>query len=480
MGAAFQRSYPVAALTKSTRPCWRFRTHHHEQKNDQPHLATHKIGEVALTKLKAGNLIVENAAQVITCSGFAAKAGREMADLGIIENGTVVIEEGTIRFAGPAATLPAAIDRQAFEIIDAAGQAVLPGFVDAHTHFLFAGYRPEEFAWRLRGDSYMDIMAKGGGILNTVAATRRATRQELTALGLRRLDAMLAFGVTTVEGKSGYGLDLPTEVRQLEVMADLNARHPVDIASTFLGAHAVPPEYTGRAEDYIDFIIADVLPAVTAADGLAEFCDVFCERGVFSIAQSRRLLSAAVEAGLRVKLHADEIVQLGGAELAAELGAVSADHLLQASDRGITNLAAAGVVATLLPGTAFSLKEPYARAREMISQNCAVALATDLNPGSCFSGSIPLLFTLATLYMGLSPEEAVTALTLNGAAALDRASTVGSLDPGKKGDLVILEYPSYNFLPYHVGVNIVAKTVKCGRVVFDKTRPTPLSPGRAG
>jgi len=345
----------------------------------------------------------------------------------------------------------------------------LPGFVDSHTHFVFGGYRPEEFAWRLRGDSYMEIMARGGGIHSTVAATRGATREELVAAGLKRLDSMLSFGVTTVEGKSGYGLDLETEVKQLEVMAHIDAQHPVDVVRTFLGAHAVPPAYKNREDRYIDFIIQDVLPEITSKN-LAEFCDVFCEKGVFSVEQSRRVLTAAAKAGLKLKLHADEIVPLGGAELAAELGAVSADHLLHASDGGIDAMASAGVVATLLPGTAFGLKEPYARARRMIERGCAVALATDLNPGSCFSGSIPLLFSLAALYMGLSPEEAVTALTLNGAAAVDRADTVGSLDPGKKGDLVILEYPSYKFIPYHMGISVVEKTIKNGKVVFDKTR----------
>jgi imidazolonepropionase len=416
-----------------------------------------------------GNLIVENAAELVTCSGSAAKTGVQMADIGIIPDGAVTIENGRIGYVGPTSGLPADIDRNGFEVVDATGKAVLPGFVDAHTHFIFGGYRPEEFGWRLRGDSYMEIMSRGGGIHSTVAATRAATRDELTAAGRKRLDAMLAFGVTTVEGKSGYGLDLETEIKQLAVMQDLADRHPVDIAVTFLGAHAVPPDFKGGADGYIEFVIQDVLPEISAGN-LAEFCDVFCEEGVFSIDQSRRLLTAAAAAGLKLKLHADEIVPLGGAELAAELGAVSADHLLHASDEGIAAMATAGVVATLLPGTAFSLKEPYARVRDMLAADCAVALATDLNPGSCFSSSIPLLAALATLQMGLSPEETVTALTINGAAALDRADRVGSLDPGKKGDLVILEYPSYRFIPYHTGVSVVAKTVKNGNLVFDKSR----------
>ena len=416
-----------------------------------------------------GDLIIKNAAELVTCSGFKAKPGKQMSDLGIFQDGAVIIEKGIIKYVGTTAGLPVDTHPDKFEIIDAAGKAVLPGFVDSHTHFVFGGYRPEEFAWRLRGDSYMEILERGGGILNTVAATRKASRTELIFAGLKRLDTLMSFGVTTVEGKSGYGLDLETEIKQLEVMSELDRRHPLDVAATFLGAHAVPPDYKGREDRFIDFIIREVLPEVTDRH-LASFCDVFCEKGAFSIDQSRRLLTEAAAMGLKPKLHADEIVPLGGAELAAELGAVSADHLLHASDRGIDAMADAGVVATLLPGTAFSLKEPYARARHIIDRGCAVSLATDLNPGSSFSESIPLLFALATLYMGISPEEAVTALTLNGAAAINRADTVGSLDPGKKGDLVILEFPSYKFIPYHMGVSTVEKTVKNGKVVFDKNR----------
>jgi imidazolonepropionase len=252
-------------------------------------------------------------------------------------------------------------------------------------------------------------------------------------------------------------------------MAYLDQIHYVDVVPTFLGAHAIPQEYSGRTDAFIDFLAADVLPVV-AHRKLAEFCDIFCEKNVFSIEQSRRLLARARDLGLKLKLHADEIVPLGGAELAAELGAVSADHLLQASDRGIKALAAAGVVATLLPITAFSLKEPYADGRQMIDSDCAVALATDLNPGSCFSESIPLVFALATLYMNMSVEETVSALTINAAAALDRADKIGSIDAGKQGDLIILEFPSYNFIPYHIGISVVEKVIKRGNLVFDKEK----------
>lgn len=416
-----------------------------------------------------GNLLVKNAAQVVTCRGFKARRGKEMNDLHVIEDGAVVIEKGLIRAVGRTTDILDGFDETGFDILDAAGRAVLPGFVDSHTHFVFGGYRAEEFSWRLRGDSYMAIMERGGGILSTVQATRKASLDELIASGRKRLDSMLSFGVTTVEGKSGYGLDRDTEIRQLEAMEALDREHPLDIARTFLGAHAVLKEYKGREDIFIDFLIHEVMPGVRERD-LAEFCDVFCEKNVFSVAQSGRLLRKAREMGFKIKLHADEIATLGGAELAAELGAVSADHLLQASDRGIRDLAEKGVVATLLPGTAFSLKEPYARGRDMIDQGCAVALATDLNPGSCFTESIPLLFALATLYMGITTEEAVTAMTLNGAAALDRADRIGSIDVGKKGDLIVLEFPSYRYIPYHIGVSTVEKVVKEGALVFDRER----------
>ena len=421
-----------------------------------------------------GNLIIKNASELVTCSGFAAKKGKEMAELHIIRDGAVVVKEGRISALGKTKQILTEIEKSKldltdFDTIDAADRAVLPGFVDSHTHLVFGGYRAEEFSWRLRGDSYMEIMERGGGILNTVEATRNADEEELIASGIKRLDSMLSFGVTTVEGKSGYGLDKDTELKQLEAMVHLDNVHYLDVVPTFLGAHAVPENFKGKEDEFIDFIIDDVMPEVVEKT-LAEFCDIFCEKNVFSVEQSRHLLSKAKALGLKAKLHADEIVQLGGAELAAELGAVSADHLLQASDEGILKMAKAEVVATLLPATAFSLKEPYARGRFMIDSNCAVALATDFNPGSCFTESIPLIFALATLYMNMTIEEAVTALTINGAAALDRADTIGSIDIGKTGDLIVLEFPSYKFIPYHLGVSAVAKVIKKGNLIFDKEK----------
>ncbi len=411
--------------------------------------------------MKQGNLIIRNASQLVTCSGFSAKKGREMSDLSVIENGTVIVTDGIITFVGKDANCPPLSDFPNHRVIDATGKAVLPGFVDSHTHFIFGGYREEEFSWRMRGDSYMSIMERGGGIHNTMTATRNASFEELKQTGYRRLDKMLAMGVTTVEGKSGYGMNKETELKQLEVMKALNNEHPVDIVSTFMGAHATPKEYKGQENNFIDYLINEIMPEIKEKN-LAECCDIFCEKNVFDIEQSRKYLKAAHKLGFKLKIHADEIVTLGGAELAAELQTLSADHLLQASDKGISDLAKNNVVATLLPCTAFSLKEHYARGRYMIDSGCAVALATDLNPGSCFTNSIPLLFALACIYMELSPEEAINALTINGAAAVGRADKIGSIDTGKQGDLVILEYPSYKFLPYHIGINIVEQVVKKG------------------
>lgn len=408
------------------------------------------------------NLIVKNISHIVTPVGSNAVFGKEMAKLKIIENGAIIIEEGIIKCVGKESEILKNIDEKQYEILDCKGNAVLPGFVDSHTHFIFGGYREDEFSWRLRGDSYMSIMERGGGIVNTVNHTREASFDELYNLGKERIDTMIDFGVTTVEGKSGYGLDLDTEIKQLEVMEKLNNHSDIDVAITFMGAHATPSEYKGKEEEYVDFIIKKVLPMVK---GKAEFCDVFCEKNVFSIEQSRRILEEGKKLGFKPKLHADEIVTLGGSELSGEVKAISADHLLQASDKGIEAMRDNKVVSTLLPCTAFSLKESYARGREMIDKGCAVALASDLNPGSCFTNSIPLLIALSTIYMNLSIEEVITALTLNGAAAIDRAAKIGSIEEGKMGDLIVLKYPSYKFLPYNIGVNQVKNVVKGGKVI---------------
>ncbi|MBF4694801.1 imidazolonepropionase [Fusibacter ferrireducens] len=423
--------------------------------------------------MKKGNMIILNASELVTCSGFKGKTGSEMNDLKIIENASVIVEEGLIKKITQDKIELSSYEQMGYEIIDATGKCVLPGFVDSHTHFIFGGYRQDEYDWRLKGQGYMEIMSKGGGIINSVEGTRNATFEDLYASGVRRLNSMARFGVTTVEGKSGYGLDLDTEIKQLEVMKRLNEVHSLDVVPTFLGPHARPKAYKETPDAFIDYMIEKVLPVVVEKD-LAVFADIFCEENVFSVDQSRRFLSAAKAMGLKLKIHADEIVRLGGAELAAELGAVSADHLLQASDEGIKSMQAASVVTTILPCTAFSLKEDYARARAMIDADCIVALATDFNPGSCFTESIPLLVALATNQMGMTVEETITALTINGAAALGRAAQIGSIDVGKRADLVIHEFPSYKFIPYHIAVSTVEKVIKNGIKIIDLYSDQPL------
>lgn len=411
--------------------------------------------------------LIRHASELVTCGGKAPRRGGEMNDAGIIKDGAVLMCDDKIEAVGTTSQVEAGINLEECQIIEAQGRTVLPGFVDSHTHFIFGGFRADEFAWRMKGDSYMSIMERGGGINATVTATRQASQEELAALGRERLDAMLEFGVTTVEGKSGYGLDCETELRQLRAMKQLNETHPIDIVPTFLGPHSVLPEYKGRQREFLDKQITEVLPLVKA-ENLAEFADIFCEDNVFSVEDSRYYLNRAKEMGFKLKLHADEMVPLGGAELAAEVGAVSADHLLQASDEGIRRMAEKGVISTLLPATAFCLKEPFARGRKMIDEGGAVAIASDLNPGSCFTNSIPLLIALGCIYMQLSIEEVITALTINGAAAVGRADTVGSLEPGKKADAVILKYPSIQYLPYHTGINLVQTVLKNGKVVYQK------------
>lgn len=416
------------------------------------------------------NIVLYNMNELVTCAG-GPKAGKDMNEIGLVKNGVVVVEDGVIRKVGTRDEISLSdYEGKGYELIDCDGKTVLPGFVDSHTHLVFGGYRADEYSWRLAGESYVSIMEKGGGIINSVKGTADATDEELMEVGLKRLDSMTAFGVTTVEAKSGYGLFKDTELKQLRVAKALDEIHPLDIVSTFLGAHSVPKEYKAMedgAMKFVDYLIEEVMPIV-AQEELAEFCDVFCEKNVFSVEESRKLLLKAKEYGMKLKLHADEIVQLGGAELAAELGAVSADHLLQASDEGIKRMAETGVVTTLLPVTAFSLKEHFARGRYMIDNGCYLALATDFNPGSCFSESIPLVIALATLQIGLTIEEMVTALTINAAKAVGRENTIGSIEVGKKADLVVHEFPSYKFLPYHIGVSTVERVFKEGRLIYDK------------
>ena len=410
-----------------------------------------------------GNLIIRNA-RIVTPIGKSAVKGRKMGELSEIPDAFIIITDGIITHIGKNDNIPFLPDINDYEVFDAKGNVALPGFVDSHTHLIFGGFRPDEFEWRLKGDTYMSIMERGGGIQSTVNATKEASSEHLVKKAGWFLDQMSRMGVTTVEAKSGYGLDFETELKMLEVIENLNRSEETNlqIVPTFLGAHAIPPEYKGRTSEFVDTLI-EWLPKLK---NKARFCDVFCERNVFEIDDSRRLLEAAREHGYKLKLHADEIVTLGGGELSAELNAVSADHLLHVSDEGVKRMAEAGVVATLLPLTAFALKEPYAPARKFIDSGCAVALATDLNPGSCFSGSIPLTIALACIYMKMNIEETITALTLNGAAALDMADEIGSIEIGKKGDVVILGSDNYRVLPYYVGMNCVQTTIFRGKILI--------------
>lgn len=410
---------------------------------------------------------IRHASELVTCKGQAPKRGKEMSEIGLIKDGGVLIHDDKIFAVGTTEELDKQINPDEYEIIDATGKTVLPGFVDSHTHFVFGGYRADEFTWRLKGDSYMSIMERGGGINATITPTKNATEEELIEVGRERLNRMLEFGVTTVEGKSGYGMDCETELKQLRAMKKLDEIHPVDIVTTFLGPHSVLPEYKGKEREFIDMMLNEVMPKVKAED-LAEFADIFCEKNVFTIEDSEYYLTKAKEMGFKLKIHADEIYSLGGAELASRVGAYSADHLLKASDEGIKQMSEAGVISTLLPATAFCLKEEYAPARKMIDNNCAVAIASDLNPGSCFTNNIPLLVALGCVYMNMSIEEVITALTINGAAAIDRADQVGSIEKDKKADIIFLKYPSINYMPYHTTINLVETVIKNGKTVYHK------------
>ncbi|EPR27302.1 imidazolonepropionase [Geobacillus sp. WSUCF1] len=413
-------------------------------------------------------LFVRRARQLVTLAGSSAAplVKEKMSDLHIIENGSVWIEHGTIVAVGADDELARQFaDRLAeAEVIDAKGKTVTPGLVDPHTHLVYAGSREHEWTMRLGGATYMEIMNAGGGIHATTKATREASEEMLYEESKRRLDQFLLHGVTTVEAKSGYGLSLEHEIKQLEVAKRLDDTHPVDIVSTFLGAHAVPPEWKHDPDEYVRLVIDEMIPEA-ARLGLAEFNDVFCERGVFTPEQARLILEAGKAHGLTPKIHADEIEPYGGAELAAEVGAISADHLLRASDEGIRRMADRGVIGVLLPGTAFFLMTKAADARRLIDAGVPVALATDCNPGSSPTVSLPLVMTLACLHMRMTPAEAIAAATINAAHAIGRAHLVGSLEPGKKADLVMFNVPNYVQIMYHYGVNHVETVIKGGGVV---------------
>lgn len=386
-----------------------------------------------------------------------------MSELGLIEDGSLWLEDGIIQAVGTTNELELMYAARAdeAEIINAKGHLVTPGLVDPHTHVVYGGSREHEFEMRLQGATYMEIMNAGGGIHATTRMTREATDEELIEQTSRRLDSFLQHGVTTVEGKSGYGMNLETELKQLRIMKHLQETHAIDLVLTFMGAHAVPPEYKGKEDEFVDHLINDMLPIV-ASEKLAEFNDVFCEKGVYTPEQSERILEAGKRLGLTPKIHADEIEPYGGAELAAKVGAISAEHLLKASDEGIQAMAKSGTIACLLPATALYLREAAAAGRKMIDEGVAVAISTDCNPGSSPTTSMPLVMNLACISMRLTPAESLTAATYNAACAINRQDLVGSLEVGKQADVVLWNVKSYQELQYLFGVNHVKSVWKKG------------------
>lgn len=410
-------------------------------------------------------LLITHAAQLITMAGHTEKPAvkEAMSKLDIIENGAVYMEDGKIVEVGKTDVFLEKYGKSVKndEHIDATGKVVTPGLIDPHTHLVHAGTRENEYAMRLEGKAYMDIMEAGGGIHATTRATQAASHEELYEQSKKRLDQFLLHGVTTVEAKSGYGLTLEHEMKQLEVADQLGKDHPVDLVSTFMGAHAIPMDEKENPDVFVDRVINEMIPEV-AKRNLATFNDVFCERGVFTPEQSRRILQAGKEYGLIPKIHADEIEPYAGAELAASVGAISADHLLRASDQGIKDMAEAGVVGVLLPGTAFFLMAEFAEARKMIDAGVAVALSTDANPGSSPTISLPFIMNLGCLNMGMKPEEVLTATTVNAAHAIGCADQAGSLESGKKADVTIFNVPNYLFLSYQYGMNHVDTVIKAG------------------
>jgi len=389
-----------------------------------------------------------------------------MREIAVIENGSVLIEEDRIIAVGAfeqlAVDFPNLVKKA--DTIDASGKIVMPGLVDCHTHLVHGGTREQEFNMRLNGSTYMDIMNAGGGIHATTKRTRETSFEDLYAKSMHHLNVFLKHGVTTVEAKSGYGLDWETEKKQLEVAKKLQATHDVDVVSTFMGAHAVPRDYKGREDEFVDIVVHDMLPKVAELN-LAEFNDVFCEKGVFTPAQSQRILEAGKALGLTPKIHADEIEPYKGAELAAKVGAISAEHLLVASDEGIQRMAEAGTIAVLLPGTAFFLRAPFARGRLMIDKGVPVAISTDFNPGSSPTLSLPFIMNLACMHMGMTLEEVLTATTINAAYALNRGEQIGSLEAEKQADVVILDVANYKQLQYFYGMNHTNTVIKNGRIV---------------
>jgi imidazolonepropionase len=414
------------------------------------------------------DLIIKSASELLTLS----PAFKEESGLGVIRNGALAVKNGKISWMGKSNELSESLvlKRNGKEI-DATGKVVMPGLIDSHTHIIFGGSRENEFEQRIEGLSYLEIAERGGGILSTVEATRKASFEELFLWGKKRLNRMLSKGVTTIEAKSGYGLSLKDELKILEVMRKLDEDHPVDIVPTFLGAHTLPKEFKSDRKGYIDLLTKEMIPRV-AEEKLAEFCDVFCEEKAFSLEESRKILETGKRYDLKPKIHADQLSSSGGAELAAEVGAYSADHLEYVSPNGIKRMAEKGVTAILLPGASFFLSmKKLPPAREMIEKGVTIALATDLNPGSSMTESLPLIMTMGCTMFGMLPKEVIQATTIHGAKSMGREGDIGSLEVGKQADIAIFDIPNYRYLPYHFGVDHAEIVIKKGKVVYRRSGP---------
>ena len=411
------------------------------------------------------DLIIKNAEELLTLS----PSSKEESGLGIIRKGAITVKEGKIFWIGKTEELPKkfGLGKDGQEI-DATGKVVMPGLIDSHTHLIFAGSREKEFEQRIQGLSYLEIAERGGGILSTVEATQKASFDELLSLGKKRLDRMLSKGVTTIEAKSGYGLSLQDEMKILKVMKALQEVHPIEIVPTFLGAHTIPREFRDARTRYIDLLTKEMIPRV-AQERLAEFCDVFCEEKAFTLEESKKILETGKGYGLKPKIHADQLSPGGGAELAAEVNAFSADHLEHVSQTGIERMAEKGVTAVLLPGASFFLSmKKLPPAREMIQKGVYVSLATDLNPGSSMTESLPLMMTMGCTMYKMVPKEVIQGTTIHAARSMGRENEIGSLEVGKQADILLLAIPNYRYLPYHFGVDHVEVVIKKGRIVYQK------------
>lgn len=415
------------------------------------------------------DIIITNANELLTLAGYSSspKTGRQMDELSIIPNGSLAISHDKIVVCGNSNEVMSKVSKTAKTVeIDASDKVVMPGFIDSHTHLAFAGSRETEFEQRIMGADYLEILKSGGGILNTVRATRAASKERLIKKSLGHLDTMLKFGTTTVEAKSGYGLTIGDELKQLQVLNELSKLHAIDIIPTFL-VHTTPPEFS-NSKAYVDFVIKEMLPEM---QDMAEYCDIFCEHGVFDLEQSQRVLTAAKKLGFKLKIHADQLTDMGGTQLAVKLHATSADHLDHVSKEGIDAMADSSTMAVLLPGAAFFLgSDTYAPSKEMISGGVKVALATDFNPGSCPTESMQIILTLACIKMKMTPAQAINAATINAAHAVNRADIIGSLEAGKQADIIILDVPNHKSIPYHFGVNLVQTVIKKGKIALNMVK----------